>query len=195
MTHLPLYTIGYGAREIDDFIATLHRYNIAYLIDVRSRPYSRYKPDFSRERLEEHLGAANIRYVFMGDTLGGLPEDPTCYDEAGKVDYAKVAERDFFLAGIERLAKAQSQGLPVTIMCSEGKPQNCHRSKLIGKTLTRRGIPVAHIDETNELIGQEDVLARLMNGQPSLFGDEMLSGSSRKSYRNPRDNWQDDEDE
>ena len=39
---IAIYTIGYGARDIDAFIAALRRYNIAYLIDVRSQPYSRY---------------------------------------------------------------------------------------------------------------------------------------------------------
>jgi uncharacterized protein (DUF488 family) len=190
-----LYTIGYGAREIDSFIDVLRRYGIAYLIDVRSSPYSRYKPDFSRERLEGHLQKVGIRYVCMGDSLGGRPDDPTCYDNEGRVDYAKVAERDFYLAGIERLVKAQSQGLAVTIMCSEGKPENCHRSKLIGKTLTQRGIPVAHIDENDQLISQDDVLLRLTKDQLSLFGDEMLPGNSRKRYRERPKSTQDEEDE
>lgn len=191
----PVYTVGYGTRDIDSFIGVLRRYDIAYLIDVRSRPYSRYKPDFSKEPLEERLREAGIRYVYMGDSLGGLPIDRTCYDENDRVDYAKVAERDFYLSGIERLAKAQSQGLTVTIMCSEGKPENCHRSKLIGKTLARRGMPVAHIDENDQLISQDDVLLRLTDGQPSLFGDEMLPGRSRKRYQDARDKTHDDEDE
>ncbi len=182
MSSPPLYTIGYGARDIDAFIAALRRYAVAYLLDVRSRPYSRYKPDFSRERLEEHLRQAGIRYVYMGDSLGGLPADRSCYDAEGKVDYAKVIERDFYRAGIERLVSAQAQGLAVAVMCSEGKPEMCHRSKLIGKTLAARGLPVAHIDENDALIGQDEVLLRLTGGQPSLFGDEMLPGGSRKRY-------------
>jgi len=78
--------------------------------------------------------------------------------------------------------KAHAQGLAVIIMCSEGKPENCHRSKLIGKSLAQTGIPVAHIDESDEIIGQADVLLRLTGGQPSLFGDELLPGTSRKRY-------------
>jgi uncharacterized protein (DUF488 family) len=179
---VPIYTIGYGAREIDDFLAALRRYDIAYLIDVRSKPYSRYKPDFSKDELEEHVRRAGIRYVFMGDSLGGRPDDPACYDSDGKVDYARVAERDFYLGGIERLVKAHEQGLVVGLMCSEGKPENCHRSKLIGKSLARRGLSVAHIDENDELISQDEVLPRLTGGQPSLFGDDMLPGGSRRRY-------------
>ena len=189
-----IYTIGYGARDINAFVAALRRYGITYLIDVRSQPYSRFKPEFSREALEVNLREAGIRYVFMGDLLGGRPDDAGCYDVEGKVDYTKVSEQEFYLAGIERLAKAQAQGLAVSLMCSEGKPEMCHRTKLIGKTLVQRGIPVAHIDETDELIGQDAVLLRLTGGQPSLFGDDLLPGTSRKRY-SPSRREQDGEDE
>jgi uncharacterized protein (DUF488 family) len=82
---VPVYTIGYGTREIDAVITLLRRYRINYLIDIRSKPYSRYKPDFSKDKLEEHLKQAGIRYVFMGDSLGGRPDDPACYDDEGRV--------------------------------------------------------------------------------------------------------------
>ncbi len=187
MSETPIHTIGYGAREIDAFISALRRYGITYLIDVRSKPYSRFKPDFTKERLEEHLRGAGIRYVFMGDLLGGRPADPSCYDAEGKVDYAQVAERDFFLTGMERLAKAQSQGLSISLMCSEGKPESCHRSKLIGRALAKLGLPVTHIDENDQLIGQDEVLLRLTGGQLSFFGDDMLPTGSRKRYGPVRD--------
>jgi len=187
----PVFTIGYGARDIDAFVAALRQYAIEFLLDVRSRPYSRYKPDFSKEALDSHLRRAGIRYVFMGDTLGGRPDDPTCYDAEGKVDYTEVEERAFFQTGLDRVASAHAQGLRVALMCSEGKPENCHRSKLIGKSLAARGIPVLHIDENGALLAQEDVLARLTGGQPSLFGDDLLPGGSRKRYVRPEE----DEDE
>ncbi len=187
----PVFTIGYGARDIDAFVAALRQYAIEFLLDVRSRPFSRYKPDFSKEALDSHLRRAGIRYVFMGDTLGGRPDDPTCYDAEGKVDYTEVEERAFFQTGLDRVASAHAQGLRVALMCSEGKPENCHRSKLIGKSLAARGIPVLHIDENGALLAQEDVLARLTGGQPSLFGDDLLPGGSRKRYVRPEE----DEDE
>jgi len=180
MTPLPIYTIGYGAREVDAFIATLKAYEIAYLIDVRSKPYSRYKPDFSKQTLENHLQQNNIHYLFMGETLGGQPDDLSCYSD-GQVDYEKMGQKPFYLAGIGRLQKAHKQGLCVALMCSEGKPEMCHRSKLIGKTLTAAGITVAHIDENDQLITQEDVILRLSKGQPSLF-DDFFQYKSRKRY-------------
>jgi uncharacterized protein (DUF488 family) len=187
MSQYPIYTIGYGKRDIEEFIDLLRAHGIAYLIDVRSQPYSRYKPDFSKKALAAHLEAAGIRYVFMGDALGGRPGDPACYDAAGKVDYARVEAQGFYQAGIARLQKAHQQQLPVVLMCSEGKPENCHRSKLIGKTLTAVNIPITHIDENDQLITQEDVILRLNDGQPSLFGDEFQTFKSRNRYREEND--------
>lgn len=43
------------------------------LLDVRGSPYSKFKPEFSKEVLQLRLERARIRYLFMGDTLGGSP--------------------------------------------------------------------------------------------------------------------------
>ena len=178
---VPIYTIGYGSRSIDEFIEALQEHAIAYLIDVRSAPYSRYKPEFSREPLEAELQRHGIRYVFMGDTLGGHPDDERCYDVNGKVDYEKVKETEPYQGGIQRLQAASAQKQCVALMCSEGKPENCHRSKLIGETLERRNIQITHIDENNELQSQMHIIDRLTGGQMPLFGEDAFQ--SRKRYQ------------
>jgi uncharacterized protein (DUF488 family) len=182
MSQIPIYTIGYGSREIAAFVAALQQYEIAFLLDVRSRPYSRYKPDFSKPALEQHLKAYQIRYVFMGDTLGGQPDEPACYRD-GKVDYDAVRDQPFFRDGLSRLQEAFQKQVRVAVMCSEGKPEQCHRSKLIGVALTAVAVPVCHIDENDALISQADVLLRLTQGQPSLFGDDFQQYTSRKRYQ------------
>lgn len=178
---------------MEPFIALLKRYGIAYLIDVRSRPYSRFKPEFSREALERHLIGEGIKYVYMGDTLGGQPADPAAYDAAGKVDYTLLQERPFYLEGIERLKRAADQGHRVALLCSEEKPEQCHRTKLIGVTLEQEGIAVAHIDADGELVGQEAVMLRVSGGQPSLFGPDFPARTSRKRYRADEENGDDGE--
>ena len=182
MPGTPVFTIGYGARELEEFLAVLHDNQIQYLLDVRTNPYSSFKPTFSKQDLQAFLESHNIHYIFMGDSLGGQPDDNRCYT-GGKVDYSKVARQSFFLAGIERLHEASRQGHRVAVMCSEGKPENCHRSKLIGKTLTSGGVEVIHIDEQDQLISQRDVLLRITGGQPSLFGDDFFTFKSRKKYK------------
>ncbi len=55
----------------------------------------------------------------------------------GKVDYSKCRTKEFFRRGIERIRNAYNQGLRVCLLCSEGKPWQCHRSKLVGKVERR----------------------------------------------------------
>ncbi len=156
MAETPIYTIGYGSRPLPDFIALLKTYQVAYLIDVRSQPYSRHRPEFSKQALEGHLKASDIRYVFMGHNLGGRPADERCYTD-GHVDYAKVGQMPFYQEGIGRVQQAYAQQLPVALMCAEEKPETCHRAHLLGQTLAELGIPVAHIDEHGRLRPQANI--------------------------------------
>ena len=172
-------TIGYGSRSIEQFVAVLQRHEIEYLVDVRSTPYSRYKPEFSKRELEEELEQHGIRYLFMGDTLGGHPDDENCYVN-GIVDYELVKATQFYADGINRLQTAFSQQQRIALMCSEGKPEECHRSKLIGVTLTDEEIPVVHIYENDTLQSQTEIINRLTGGQLSLFGETTFR--SRKRY-------------
>lgn len=180
----PLYTIGYGAREIEEFVALLERYGIRYVLDVRSSPYSKYKPDFSREALRHHLGKHTIRYGFFGDLMGGRPDDPSCYRPDGAVDYDACRTSPPFLRGLERLRTAYRKGAPVALMCSEGKPQDCHRTKMIGVALEAEQLPVRHIDERGGLRTQTEVMALVNGNQIDIFtGPPTIGLTSRGRYR------------
>ena len=117
----------------------------------------------------------------MGDTLGGHPDDEGCYDANGKVDYERVKKTESYQTGIKRLQTAVAQKQCVALMCSEGKPEQCHRSKLIGETMERRNIQITHIDENNELQSQMHIIDRLTGGQMPLFGEDAFQ--SRKRYQ------------
>ena len=181
MERRPIFTVGYGKRSVEEFIALLRQYALRCLIDVRSRPYSRFKPEFSREPLQQRLECAGIQYVFLGDKLGGQPDDGACYTQ-GKVDYEKCRQQPGFREGIGGLRTLWEQHGRIALMCSEGKPEECHRSKLIGVSLTDDQIPIIHIDENGASITQEQVTLRITGGQLDLFGapPEMLT--SRKRY-------------
>ncbi len=166
MSAVPIYTIGYGNRSIEDFIKLLQKYDVKYLVDIRSQPYSRYKPEFSKEALEQYLKKQQIRYVYMGDTLGGRPADASCYTE-GKVDYTILREKEFYQRGIGRLHTAWEKQLPTVLMCSEMKPEECHRGKLIGNTLVEHGLAVSHIDEAGNAKTQDEVNQFFAIGQAS----------------------------
>ena len=162
-----LLTVGYGKRSGAEFLALLREHGVEFLLDVRSAPCSKFKPEFNKEPLAAALRAAGIRYVFMGDALGGRPGAPECLTD-GEVDYAKVRQQPFFQAGLARLRKAYEQGRRVALMCGEERPEQCHRSRLIGAALDALGLPVRHVDENGRLLTQTQVMDRLTGGQLAL---------------------------
>jgi len=172
MEKKPLYTIGHGNRKSPDFLALLKEYGIEYLVDVRSVPHSRFHPQFNRNALESFLAEHDIRYVFMGDELGGRPKDVSCYDKDGKIDYEILKTKDFFKNGIERLKTAYNKDINLAIMCSERNPCECHRSKLIGQVLVADNIIVHHIDEQGKIKDHATVINEINKGQlpMDLFG-------------------------
>jgi uncharacterized protein (DUF488 family) len=194
-----IYTIGYGNRSLSDFLALLERYHIRYLLDVRTSPHAKYNDDFSKAPLDAALKMRDMRYVFMGDALGGRPKDPDCYTADGHVDYDRVRAAAFYQAGIARLRTAYGQGHRVALMCSELKPHQCHRVKLIGETLHALDIPVEHIDEHGELKPHADVMRLLLSkeeqaGQLTLFDDVKPTLTSRKRYISADEGENDDSD-
>jgi uncharacterized protein (DUF488 family) len=181
----PIYSIGHGNRKISEFLDLLKKYNILYLIDVRTQPYSKFNPQFNQNDLKFFLENNGIKYVFMGDLLGGRPDNPSCYDKEGKVDYEAIKAKEFFKSGITRLKIAYEKSIPIVIMCSESKPSECHRSKLIGRVLLNDKISLKHIDEKGKIKNQIDVINELNKGlsDTTLFPTEItLNTTSRKSY-------------
>ncbi|MEZ8794570.1 DUF488 family protein [Vibrio splendidus] len=176
---MSIISIGYSRRSIKEFTEALVEHDVRYLIDVRTKPFSKYSPDFNRENLDFALRNVGIKYVFMGDSVGGLPSDPKCYSD-GKVDYRKTAESNTFKNGLERLIKANSLTVNVSIMCAEMKPEQCHRSKLIGAELLKKSITISHLDENNIIRTQKEIIDRITKGQYSMFDDEF---TSVKKYR------------
>lgn len=177
-----IYTIGYGDRPFSEFCDRLSRHAIRYVIDVRSRPVSRLDA-YCEDALEAALAARGVRYVWMGEELGGKPSDPACYVD-GHVSYPLVAQREFFRRGLERLVRAAQGGHRVALMCSELDPERCHRSKLIGVELERLGVSVVHIDRDGTLAKQAEVMNRITGGQGFLFDAlaEDVAGRSRQRF-------------
>ena len=179
----PLYTIGHGNRKREVFLALLKAFGIEYVIDVRSQPYSKFNPQFNQNELKFFLEGNGVKYVFMGDSLGGRPKDTSCYDNEGKVNYEVVKTKDFFKQGVERLKTAYNNDVNVAIMCSESNPCECHRSKLIGRVLNFENIILQHIDENEKLKDQITVINELNKGlaEIDLFGNP-INITSRKAY-------------
>ena len=71
-----MYTIGHSNLSTEELIERLRSYKIGVLVDVRSKPFSRYNPHFNRYVIAEDLRKAGIPYVGLGHSIGGMPDDP-----------------------------------------------------------------------------------------------------------------------
>jgi uncharacterized protein (DUF488 family) len=157
-------TIGYGSRSLPDLISELAAHDISYVIDVRSSPRSRFKPEFDQQNLKSALTASSITYVYMGKELGGIPGDVSMYTN-GHADYERMAQGTPFQSALERLRVIHRKGIRAVLLCSEGSPERCHRSKLIGVELSRSGIEIGHIDADGKIVSQEVVVHRVRGSQ------------------------------
>ena len=141
---MDIYTIGHSNQTWEPFSRLLKVVGIELLVDVRSRPYSRWAVFANKTRLPELLASERIDYAFMGDALGGKPADQALYDAGGLPDYALIAKSESFRQGLRRL-KVLAKESTTAIMCSEEDPSKCHRRLLIEPCLTDMGIGVLHI--------------------------------------------------
>jgi uncharacterized protein (DUF488 family) len=188
-------TIGHSNHQFDTFVRLLQGADVGLVLDVRSRPRSGYVPHFNGPELRDALSKRGIDYVFMGNALGGMPDDPRFYDAEGFVLYSGIAETDTFRAGIDRLLDLASQGT-LAVMCGEEDPTGCHRRLLIGRVLRERGVDVRHIRGDGRIQTEDDLLAAeaSMAGPPTLFDLEeekpwrsVRPVSSRRPPRSPSD--------
>lgn len=186
-----IYSIGHGHKTIEEFIAEIKSFDIQYLIDVRTSPYSKWAPQFNKETIKEWL-PKDIKYTYFGDSIGGKPQNNACYDKDGYLDYQKMAEIPTFQAGLNRLVDANNQHLIVAIMCTESDPSQCHRSKLIGRELYfKYDITVLHIIGVKKTISQPVIMMNLTKERwlpcsllkdASLNGEQLTYFKSRKPY-------------
>lgn len=171
-----IFTIGHSNLEPEQLLAALQLHSVAILGDVRSRPASGRFPQFNREPLEYLLAATGIRYEFLGEELGGRPDDPRAYRPDGLVDYVKRRASAQFQAGIER-ALALADGGNVALMCAEEDTLECHRFLLVCPALIVAGIRPQHIRRRGGLESQSEAEDRLLDlhGYTDVTSDALFS--------------------
>jgi uncharacterized protein (DUF488 family) len=129
---MKIYTIGYEATTMADFLAALHGAGVKRVIDVRALPLSR-RPGFSKSILAATLKDAGIDYVHLKAL--GTPKPGR--DAAKKGDVATLTA---VYEGQLELPEAQAQAarmralaaeMPSALLCYERDPCHCHRTLLL----------------------------------------------------------------
>lgn len=129
---MKIFTIGYEAATMSDFLAALTMAGVKRVIDVRALPLSR-RPGFSKTPLRGALEEAGIEYKHLKAL--GTPAEGRAAARAGRhADMARV------YAGQLELPEAMAQGAqmlelaeekPSALLCFEREPEHCHRSLLL----------------------------------------------------------------
>jgi uncharacterized protein (DUF488 family) len=135
------FTIGYGGRMPDDFVALLQQHGVRTVVDVRLRPefssmgvYVRAKrPDRGIEAL---LTAAGIGYLSRTQ-LGNVFMDRDDW----RARYQDLLDRagHLLITGLDQVPG------PIALMCAEKRVAECHRG-MIAEWLVKNGWEVAHIE-------------------------------------------------
>lgn len=127
-----IFTIGYEAATMSDFIAALAGAGVERVIDVRALPLSR-RPGFSKTPLRGALAEAGIEYVHLR-ALG----TPASGREAARK--GRLVELEHIYASQLELPEAIAEGArmldlaaekPSALLCYERQPAGCHRSLLL----------------------------------------------------------------
>jgi len=158
---LAVLTIGHSNHTLERFIALLTEARVTAVADVRSAPVSRFSSHFNKGALAASLAGRSIAYVFLGEELGGRPQQQDMFT-SGVADYEKMAASESFRAGIQRLVSGAEQHR-IALMCAEADPLDCHRCLLVGRALAGTGIDVGHILASGEIISHAQAEERLLD--------------------------------
>jgi hypothetical protein len=187
-----LLTVGHSNHEAEAFLALLQAADVTALADVRSSPYSRRLPHFSRPSLEVLLRATGIAYVFLGRELGGRPADSQLYHPEGWADYERIRATATFQEGLQRVRRGLER-YKIALLCGEEDPLDCHRGLMIAPALKELGLPPVHIRRDGRLETTAELEARLQEatGLGAMFPEALAEAyrlmNRKKAFRLGRD--------
>lgn len=169
-----IFTIGHSNLDISDFINLLLSNKIELVVDVRSAPYSKLYPHFNRNFLEESLIINSIKYIFLGDSVGGRSNNLEDFSK-GRVVYKKIAEKKEYISSINTIIQNSSK-YKIVLMCSEKEPLECHRTLLISRSIETHTVKILHIHRDGQIESQGEAIQRLLKiwklDSPNLFGED-----------------------
>ncbi len=127
-----IFTIGYEATTMAEFLAALPGAGVERVIDVRALPLSR-RPGFSKSPLRAALVEAGIDYVHLKAL--GTPSEGRSAARAGRHQdleriYAGQLELPEAILAAEQMRELAAEK-PSALLCYERDPAGCHRSLLL----------------------------------------------------------------
>jgi uncharacterized protein (DUF488 family) len=141
---LDVLTIGHSNHPVERLLSLLRQHDVQVLADVRSQPYSRFAHQFNRENLQPVVTNAGLRYLFLGEELGGRQLGKIASLQERLAAYERVSDAPQFQRGLDRLLH-EAQSNTIAVLCAEEDPTECHRRVWVARALRERGAAVFHI--------------------------------------------------
>ena len=142
---MKLFTIGYSGYEREQFLEALKAQGVNMVIDVRSLPASRYRPEYDKAAIGKYLLENGIDYCHMAWAFGARWEESRFIGAEGYVDFCLLSESDAFTRGVAKVVSLTEQGKSCALMCAEKDAMNCHRSILVARRFHEMGWKVLHL--------------------------------------------------
>ena len=121
----------------------LKKNEIQALVDVRSNPFSKYKPEFNADNIKKSLITNKMLYVYLGKELGARSLNDQCYID-NRADYTKISQTPEFNHGLNRIIKGLAK-FNIVLLCAEQDPLKCHRNILVCRNLKNQVKNINHI--------------------------------------------------
>jgi uncharacterized protein (DUF488 family) len=180
-----IWTVGHSNHDLEAFLQVVAPEHLTHVLDVRSYPYSRHAPHFNREELQAAVEARGLTYVYLGLALGGRPQRDEQYDDDGHALYGSMAQEPRFQAAVQRLLRGAT-GHRLCLLCSCGRPDDCHRRLLVGKVLCDHGAQLRHILTDGSVRTESEVVLTPAPEQDALFGHDAQVWRSTRSVSRKR---------
>ena len=136
-----IFTIGYEATTMAEFLAALTKAGVERVIDVRALPLSR-RPGFSKSPLKVALAEVRVDYVHLKAL--GTPADGRSAARAGRHEdleriYAAQLDLPEAIVAAEHMRELAAEK-PSALLCYEREPARCHRSLLLAAAAPDAGV-------------------------------------------------------
>jgi uncharacterized protein (DUF488 family) len=139
---MKFYTIGYGGRTPDEFLALLGGHGVRTVADVRLRPdraamgtYTKARtPDKGIEKLLADRGISYHSILELGNVFLDL--------EDWRPPYGELLRR----AGDLLVARLLELPSPLCLLCAEKRVADCHRQMIADHLVAHQGWEVEHIE-------------------------------------------------
>ncbi len=146
MDRLPLFTIGYEGRTLDEFLAALTDARVELLIDVRAVAASR-RPGFSKTALAGAVREVGIDYLHLRPL--GTPKAGRDAARKGRIEEMRRIYEGQLATPEAQLALQQAQAAALerraALLCFERDAGCCHRAMVAERLVEQGGFEVRHL--------------------------------------------------